>query len=223
MEKIGWKVGLINYRALGLVKLEILTDDIVTDPDIRKAILLTDKYIGPSFTMYEFDCIHDARLNYEYMFTFVREISTKFIKGHSHDWVKEHDMSYLGTDNMQRMSTVLNYMKCRCAKAKVLELYDIDNPQKHPSSIRSIWDGEFVYHKGDTAKPTNITPLGLELAIGESDPKMVICAPGIHYFEDWKGAILYGAVERESLMTVEYVHKLLFGGFNEVIFDGENS
>lgn len=220
MERIGWKVGLINDLSLGLVKLEILTDDIISDPDIRKKILFTDKYMGCSFTMYEFDCIHDARLNYEDLFAFVREISTKFIKGHSHDWIKELDMSYLGPVNMQRIGTVLNYMKCRCAKAKVLELYDIDNPQKHPSSIRSIYDGEFVYHKGDIAKPTNVAPLDLELTIGESDPKMVICAPGIHYFEDWKGAILYGAVERESLMTIEYVHKLLLGGFNEVIFDG---
>ena len=61
--------------------------------------------------------------------------------------------------------------KCRCSKAKVLSITNIDGTESNTNSARSLWDPDFVYTVGETIEVPNF----------DTD-RWNECAPGIHFF-----------------------------------------
>ena len=61
--------------------------------------------------------------------------------------------------------------KCRCSKAKVLSITNIDGTESDIDSARSLWDPDFVYTVGETIEVSNF-----------DTNRWNECAPGIHFF-----------------------------------------
>ena len=61
--------------------------------------------------------------------------------------------------------------KCRCSKAKVLSITNIDGTESNTNSARSLWDPDFVYTVGETIEVPNF-----------DTNRWNECAPGIHFF-----------------------------------------
>ena len=61
--------------------------------------------------------------------------------------------------------------KCRCSKAKVLSITNIDGTESDIDSARSLWDPSFVYIVGKTVEVSNF-----------DTNRWNECAPGIHFF-----------------------------------------
>ena len=61
--------------------------------------------------------------------------------------------------------------KCRCSKAKVLSITNIDGTESNTNSARSLWDPGFVYTVGETIEVPNF-----------DTNRWNECAPGIHFF-----------------------------------------
>ena len=61
--------------------------------------------------------------------------------------------------------------KCRCSKAKVLSITNIDGTESNTNSARSIWDPDFVYTVGETIEVPNF-----------DTNRWNECASGIHFF-----------------------------------------
>ena len=61
--------------------------------------------------------------------------------------------------------------KCRCSKAKVLSITNIDGTESDIDSARSLWDPAFVYKVGKTVEVPDF-----------DTNRWNECAPGIHFF-----------------------------------------
>ena len=61
--------------------------------------------------------------------------------------------------------------KCRCSKAKVLSITNIDGTESNTNSARSLWDPDFIYSVGETIEVPNF-----------DTNRWNECAPGIHFF-----------------------------------------
>ena len=61
--------------------------------------------------------------------------------------------------------------KCRCSKAKVLSITNIDGTESNINSARSLWDPGFVYSVGETIEVPNF-----------DTNRWNECASGIHFF-----------------------------------------
>ena len=61
--------------------------------------------------------------------------------------------------------------KCRCSKAKVLSITNIDGTETDIDSARSLWDPDFAYTVGETIEVSNF-----------DTNRWNECAPGIHFF-----------------------------------------
>ena len=61
--------------------------------------------------------------------------------------------------------------KCRCSKAKVLSITNIDGTESNINSARSLWNPDFVYSVGETIEAPNF-----------DTNRWNECAPGIHFF-----------------------------------------
>ena len=61
--------------------------------------------------------------------------------------------------------------KCRCSKAKVLSITNVDGTESDIDSARSLWDPAFVYTVGKTIEVSNF-----------DTNRWNECAPGIHFF-----------------------------------------
>ena len=61
--------------------------------------------------------------------------------------------------------------KCRCSKAKVLSITNIDGAESNTNSARSLWDPDFVYTVGETIEVPNF-----------DTNRWNECASGIHFF-----------------------------------------
>ena len=61
--------------------------------------------------------------------------------------------------------------KCRCSKAKVLSITNIDGTESDIDSARSLWDPDFVYTMGETIEVSNF-----------DTNRWNECVPGIHFF-----------------------------------------
>ena len=61
--------------------------------------------------------------------------------------------------------------KCRCSKAKVLPITNIDGAKSNINSARSLWDPDFVYSVGETIEVPNF-----------DTNRWNECASGIHFF-----------------------------------------
>ena len=60
--------------------------------------------------------------------------------------------------------------KCRCSKAKVLSITNIDGTESNTNSARSLWDPDFVYSVGETIEVPDF-----------DTNRWNECAPGIHF------------------------------------------
>lgn len=210
--KIGWKACKYLEHGLAIVKLEIDPRDVFSDPVIRKHKFNTGFYKVCSDK--EARLITNPYGNYDLMMDNIKIRMENYIRSHGINIYKTTtDITMLGLENEIEMDDTLHHMKCRCAKAKVLKINAIDDPSAYViSRAMSLYDNCFVYRTGDIVKPSNMD---------EFEPHfdrlpMNICGPGIHYFEDWRAALLYGAIDLDRSVTIEYLYKLLFG--NEIIF-----
>ena len=60
--------------------------------------------------------------------------------------------------------------KCRCSKAKVLSITNIDGTESNINSARSLWDPDFIYSVGETIEVPDF-----------DTNRWNECAPGIHF------------------------------------------
>ena len=70
--------------------------------------------------------------------------------------------------------------KCRCSKALVLAIENIDESDSGLQGIASIYDPSFIYRVGEIAEVYNF-----------DDNRWNECAPGIHFFMDRQNAVEY--------------------------------
>ena len=70
--------------------------------------------------------------------------------------------------------------KCRCSKAKVISITNLDGSPSGVASIPSSWDSNFIYTIGDT----------IEVADFDTN-RWNECAPGIHFFITRQEAVNY--------------------------------
>ena len=70
--------------------------------------------------------------------------------------------------------------KCRCNKAKVLEIYNLDGTIAEKREVRSSYDNDFIYTVGKTVKVKNF----------DTD-RWNECSTGIHFFINRQEAINY--------------------------------
>jgi hypothetical protein len=70
--------------------------------------------------------------------------------------------------------------KCRCDKAKVLEIQNIDGTKANVTKVKSGYDSGFVYEVGKTISVDNFC-----------EDRWKECSPGIHFFINRKEAVNY--------------------------------
>ena len=70
--------------------------------------------------------------------------------------------------------------KCRCDKAKVLEIQNIDGTKANVTKVASGYDSNFVYEIGKTVSVDNFC-----------DDRWQECSPGIHFFINRQEAVNY--------------------------------
>ena len=70
--------------------------------------------------------------------------------------------------------------KCRCDKAYVMEIQNMDGTKATEDTVRSDYDQNFVYTVGATVEVPNF-----------DDNRWSECAPGIHFFIDRRAAVEY--------------------------------
>ena len=70
--------------------------------------------------------------------------------------------------------------KCRCSKAKVLGIENMDGTPSNVTKIESNWDWSFVYEVGKTVEVDNF-----------DTNRWNECAPGIHFFITRDEAVKY--------------------------------
>ena len=70
--------------------------------------------------------------------------------------------------------------KCRCSKAKVLSITELDGSETDVTEVNSNCDSSFVYRIGETVEVPNF-----------DDDRWNECAPGIHFFITRQEAVEY--------------------------------
>ena len=70
--------------------------------------------------------------------------------------------------------------KCRCDKAKVLEIQNIDGTKANVTKVASAYDSSFVYEVGKTVSVDNFC-----------NDRWRECSPGIHFFINRQEAVNY--------------------------------
>ena len=70
--------------------------------------------------------------------------------------------------------------KCRCSKAKVLSITELDGSETDVTEVESNYDSSFVYRIGETVEVPNF-----------DDDRWNECAPGIHFFITRQEAVEY--------------------------------
>lgn len=70
--------------------------------------------------------------------------------------------------------------KCRCSKAKVISITNLDGSSSDATSIASSWDSNFIYTIGDMVEVTDF-----------DTNRWNECAPGIHFFITRQEAVNY--------------------------------
>ena len=70
--------------------------------------------------------------------------------------------------------------KCRCDKAKVLEIQNIDGTKANVTKVKSGYDSGFVYEVGKTISVDNFC-----------EDRWKECSPGIHFFINRQEAVNY--------------------------------
>lgn len=70
--------------------------------------------------------------------------------------------------------------KCRCDKAKVLEIQNLDGTKVNITKIRSDFEGNFIYEVGKTVSVDNF-----------DEDRWNECSTGIHFFVNRQEAVQY--------------------------------
>ena len=70
--------------------------------------------------------------------------------------------------------------KCRCTKAEVIAIYNLDGTEAGETTCHSDYDNSFIYEVGKTVEVTNF-----------SEDRWSECAKGIHFFINRQEAIDY--------------------------------
>lgn len=70
--------------------------------------------------------------------------------------------------------------KCRCDKAKVIEIQELDGSPSELTEVASGYDRNFVYHVGEIAEEPKY-----------DEDRWKECAPGIHFFINRQEAVDY--------------------------------
>ena len=70
--------------------------------------------------------------------------------------------------------------KCRCSKAEVIAIYNLDGTEAGETTCHSDYDNSFIYEVGKTVEVTNF-----------SEDRWSECAKGIHFFINRQEAIDY--------------------------------
>ena len=70
--------------------------------------------------------------------------------------------------------------KCRCSKAEVIAIYNLDGTEEGETTCHSDYDNSFIYEVGKTVEVTNF-----------SDDRWDECDTGIHFFVNRQEAIDY--------------------------------
>ena len=70
--------------------------------------------------------------------------------------------------------------KCRCSKAEVIAIYNLDGTEEGETTCHSDYDYSFIYEVGKTVEVTNF-----------SEDRWSECAKGIHFFINRQEAIDY--------------------------------
>ena len=70
--------------------------------------------------------------------------------------------------------------KCRCSKAEVIAIYNLDGTEEGETTCHSDYDNSFIYEVGKTVEVTNF-----------SENRWDECAKGIHFFINRQEAINY--------------------------------
>ena len=70
--------------------------------------------------------------------------------------------------------------KCRCSKAEVIAIYNLDGTEAGETSCHSDYDNSFIYEVGKTVEVTDF-----------SEDRWSECAKGIHFFINRQEAIDY--------------------------------
>ena len=70
--------------------------------------------------------------------------------------------------------------KCRCDKAKVISITNIDGTESRCTSAVSKWNSSFVYNVGEMVSVDNF-----------EEDRFIECAPGIHFFITREEAVNY--------------------------------
>ena len=81
-------------------------------------------------------------------------------------------------DALRSSSTTI---KCRCSKAKVISITNLDGTPSDVKSVASNYDSEFIYNLGETVEVPNF-----------DTNRWNECAPGIHFFITRQEAVDYG-------------------------------
>lgn len=71
--------------------------------------------------------------------------------------------------------------KCRCNKAEVIEIYNLDGTISEQRCVESDWDSSFIYHVGETVRVDNF-----------DKDRWKECSTGINFFINRQEAIEYG-------------------------------
>ena len=71
-------------------------------------------------------------------------------------------------------------LKCRCSKAKVLEIQEIDGSPSEVKEVRSKFDNDFIYRVGETVSVDDF-----------DDNRWNECSTGIHFFISRDAAVSY--------------------------------
>ena len=95
-------------------------------------------------------------------------------------WKKEGDMivKLLVTEDAKRSSATT--LKCRCSKARVLRIENIDGRESKLQEVASSYDENFVYRVGETVEVDNF-----------DDDRWNECSRGIHFFIAREMAVKY--------------------------------
>ena len=82
------------------------------------------------------------------------------------------------TDDAQRCSATSR--KCRCSKAEVVAIENLDGTPSDITSLPSDWDSRFIYEVGKTVEVENFNP-----------NRWDECSAGIHFFITRQEAVSY--------------------------------
>jgi hypothetical protein len=95
-------------------------------------------------------------------------------------WKKAEDkiVKLLVTEDAKRSSATT--LKCRCSKAKVLAIENIDGSESGLKEVVSSYDSDFVYRVGETVEVENF-----------DDNRWNECSTGIHFFIAREMAVKY--------------------------------